>query len=389
MLEAASCHQLQLNKYHNPRDHHSTSLTELTGQFQEDGNAPSVPSARCCTLPSPSVSLEPVKQLALCSRTPIAPCRMLQTSAQRLMSCSKATALLHQHAAYLPALSILVPGWSSASATVQAAHVSSSAFISAEAQLNSRKSSPTSSLAPLLWSQQRQSFAAQVRQCSVLPYGCGSGFSDQINVHIDDAQSAAEVALEHCTATVEPAVPFPCLTGNMMWHSVQCIMVNVFHDGLLGMLRMSRHSTASAEAARVEAANPAGWCCGSNHQSPKSNLPGLSLVPCCCCWPHPCLTLEAAPTSCTNPLTLKEATTAKQSRDSCASPCPLQACPDSCIAPAGCRYLGLHTLKRLCLKAGGLPVSLQAAVPGSSGAGLSPRACTHSTTAPAGCNYRE
>ena len=94
---------------------------------------------------------------------------MLQTSAQRLMSCSKATALLHQHAAHLPALSVLVPGWSSATATTQAAHVSSLALISAQGQLNSYKSRLIPSSASLLWSQQRQSFAAQVRQGTMLP----------------------------------------------------------------------------------------------------------------------------------------------------------------------------------------------------------------------------
>ncbi len=38
-----------------------------------------------------------------------------------------------------------------------------------------------------------------------------------------------------------------------MWHSVQCIVVYVSHDELLGMLRTSRHSSASAEAAQVGA----------------------------------------------------------------------------------------------------------------------------------------
>ncbi len=93
---------------------------------------------------------------------------MLQTSAQRLMSCSKATTLLHQHAAYLPALSILMPKWSPASATAQAAHLSSLATLTTQAQLSSCKSRPTSNTASLLWSQQRQSFAAQVRRGGVL-----------------------------------------------------------------------------------------------------------------------------------------------------------------------------------------------------------------------------
>ena len=41
--EVASRHQLQVTKHQQLRNRQSASLTKLTGQFQEDGDAPSVP----------------------------------------------------------------------------------------------------------------------------------------------------------------------------------------------------------------------------------------------------------------------------------------------------------------------------------------------------------
>ena len=161
---------------------------------------------------------------------------------------------MHQHAAHLPALSVLVPDWSSANATAQAAHVSSLAVIGAQAQLNSYKSSTTSTPASLLWSQQRQSFAAQVRQCSVLPSWLRQWVQQpDWCISIPRLSSAAaEIALESCAATVKPGAPFNCYTGEMMWHSVQCTVVILFHDGVLGV-QLSKHSTVTAKAAPVGA----------------------------------------------------------------------------------------------------------------------------------------
>ena len=126
--------------------------------------------------------------------------------------------LLHQHAAHLPALSVLVPDWSSASATAQAAHVSSLAVIGAQAQLNSYKSSTASTPASLLWSQQRQSFAAQVRQWSVLPLWLRQWVQqpDWCILIPRLSTAAAKVALESCATTVKPAAPFHCYKGDMM-----------------------------------------------------------------------------------------------------------------------------------------------------------------------------
>ena len=103
----------------------------------------------------------------------------------------------------------------------------------------------------------------------------------------------------------------------------------------------------------------------------KSTPAGLSLVPCLCAGRDPCFTLKAATFTDTHPQTLKGATTTKQSGDSCVSPCPPPACPGSCAASAGCCYVGFTKFATTELREG-LPVSLEAAAPGSSAPGCHP-----------------